>query len=239
MVIIIVLLALILIVSIFILVAYFKVKRKVQGYSQTLFGTTSLQEIMRQAKINDEIEPKSLASLENMVLPTFFEDFPNVEINEFKKMAENSIITFLQNIENKKNDELKNSSDKVKNIIESKIEDTKNDTISYDSIKFHKTVLNSYKKTTGVCRVEFQTALEYSFRKNNELAKKIQDRFRTEYIYIIDENNCSNNLAGVALNCPNCGAPIKNLGQKSCNYCGTGVIDLVKKTWILNDIQQF
>ncbi len=44
--------------------------------------------------------------------------------------------------------------------------------------------------------------------------------------------------SGIALNCPNCGAPIKDLGVKTCSYCGTGVIDLVKKTWILNDIQE-
>jgi ribosomal protein L37E len=49
----------------------------------------------------------------------------------------------------------------------------------------------------------------------------------------------NNNLSGIALNCPNCGAPIQNLGQKKCSYCGTGVIDLVKRTWILNDIQEF
>ena len=57
-------------------------------------------------------------------------------------------------------------------------------------------------------------------------------------IYIIDENKIDYH-ARVGLNCPNCGAPIKNLGLKTCDYCGSGVIDIVKKTWFLNNFREF
>lgn len=219
-------------------VAFFKLKRKVKNYSQSIFGTSSLNEIMRRAQLDEETTPKSVAGMEKLVLPTLIDDFPNLDINEMKKMAENSIIQVLRSIEKHQNLELKKTSEKVNNWLESKIDDVRNDSVSYDSLKIHRTVLNSYRKSQGICRVEFQTSLEYYYRKNSESSKRKQDRYRTEYIYIVDDEQASNNQS-IALNCPNCGAPIKNLGQKHCNYCGTGVIDLVKKTWILNDIQQF
>ena len=29
--------------------------------------------------------------------------------------------------------------------------------------------------------------------------------------------------SAIGINCPNCGAPVRNLGQKFCDYCGTAV----------------
>lgn len=237
MVIIIIVLVLTIIVLTLGFVAYFGIKRKIQNYTNTLFGTNTLKEAMQQAKLNEENTPKSVTGMEPLQLPYLIKDFPNIEINEFKKMAESSILKTLKNIEDKNNEKIPNSSEKVSNYIQSKIDDNTK-MISYDSIKIHKTVLNRYQKETGMCKVEFHTSLEYYLKKNNE-TKKIQSRFKTEYIYIINESKLNNNLSGIALNCPNCGAPIQNLGQKKCSYCGTGVIDLVKRTWILNDIQEF
>lgn len=235
---IIIIIVLVLTLSVLILgfVAYNKIKQKVQSYTYSLFGTTSLKQAAEQSRMNEENTPKTVTGMERIQLPYLIKDFPNIEINEFKKMAENSILQCLKNIEEKNNNPIASSSEKVKNYIQSKIDD--NEVISYDSIKIHKTVLNRYQKETGICKVEFHTSLEYYLRKRNE-TKKIQSRFKTEYIYIIDESKLNNNLSGISLNCPNCGAPISNLGQKKCSYCETGVIDLVKRTWILNDIQEF
>ena len=59
---------------------------------------------------------------------------------------------------------------------------------------------------------------------------------KVEFIYIIDEERIKPNQKLVGLNCPNCGSPIKTLGLKYCSYCGTGVKDIVKKSWICNDV---
>ena len=39
--------------------------------------------------------------------------------------------------------------------------------------------------------------------------------------------------------CSNCGAPITSIGEKYCNYCGSGIKEIVKRVWILNNISQF
>ena len=177
--------------------------------------------------------------MDKIYLPQIIKDFPHLNIDEMKKIAENSILLCLQSIENKKLIPMGMTSEKITNFTNSRIADLKNgETINYDSIKFHRTVVNQYIKTPGMCSIIFQSSVEYLYRKNNAEYKKIQDRIRTEFIYIIDDSKVSKNQSGISLNCPNCGAPIKDLGVKVCSYCGTGVIDLVKHTWILNDISQ-
>ena len=54
-------------------------------------------------------------------------------------------------------------------------------------------------------------------------------------IYIYDSKDIKDKY-GVSLNCKNCGGPIKELGTKTCPYCGTGVVDIMSKTWEINDL---
>ena len=58
-------------------------------------------------------------------------------------------------------------------------------------------------------------------------------------IYVIDSNQVKGSLKALGLNCPNCGAPIKSLDKKVCSYCQTGIVDLVKKSFVLNDIYEY
>ena len=73
----------------------------------------------------------------------------------------------------------------------------------------------------------------------NGIKKKVQKRIKTEYIYVIDSNQVKGSLKALGLNCPNCGAPIKSLDKKVCSYCQTGIVDLVKKSFVLNDIYEY
>ena len=65
--------------------------------------------------------------------------------------------------------------------------------------------------------------------------KKVQRRLNTEFVYVYE--NSENEHKSLSLSCPKCGAPVSNLGNKKCDYCSTGIVDIAKKTWILNDIK--
>ena len=232
-------LLLLLIVLLVFLYLYFKIRKSLRSFSEAAFGTSNIIEGFKNQAIKLENEPKSVAGMESLLLPKLNKDFPNLNINEMKKIAENKILVSLESIENKQIKNLDYVSERVKNWINSKISDLKgNETVNYDSINFHRTVLNKYEKNDGICTIVFQTSLEYMYKKNNGNYKKIQDRVNTQFIYIFDDTKLTRNQGGIALNCPNCGAPIKNLGEKVCSYCQTGIIDIVKRTWILNDISQ-
>ena len=55
---------------------------------------------------------------------------------------------------------------------------------------------------------------------------KTQSVYETELVYIQNVDMVANGSEGLGINCPNCGAPIKNLGQKFCEYCGTGITEI-------------
>ena len=44
--------------------------------------------------------------------------------------------------------------------------------------------------------------------------------------------------SAIGINCPNCGAPVKNLGQKYCDYCGTGIREINVRSWSFESVKE-
>lgn len=228
-----------LIIIVIVGIAFFTAKKKLSMFLNRYFHTTSLKSAIEISEIGYENTPKSLAGMDKIALPLIKSDFPNLNINELKGMVESTIISYFRMLENKEYEDIKYASEAVKSYIKSQVEDVKkHDDVVYDSIKIHKTVISKYEKKNGMAVLSFQTSLEYLHKKGQNSLKKIQDRISTEFIYIIDASEVNSKTKGIGLNCPNCGAPISNLGNKVCEYCGTGVVDLVKYTWLLNSIKK-
>lgn len=123
--------------------------------------------------------------------------------------------------------------------IKIKIKDVKeNEFIHYDSIKFHKTILNKYSKRDDVATLIMQSAVEYKYKKNDGLYKKYQKRLTVEFIHTIDINKLDSNSKIFSLNCPNCGASLNNSKDKYCKYCESTIIDIVSRVWIINNIKE-
>lgn len=193
-----------------------------------VFGTTNIKEVAEMTELDEQNTPKSVSSLESIYLRDIESDFKDVNINELKRIVENYLLAYLGQDMELLDDKL--LSNKVRNII--KINNKKNKGLY--NIEFHKTVINKYDNKDGVATISFNTSLEY---RESE-SKKIQTRFQTELIYIIDYEQFDSSIL-IGLNCPNCGAPIKNMDKKTCEYCGTGVVDQVSKSWILNNIKKY
>ena len=43
---------------------------------------------------------------------------------------------------------------------------------------------------------------------------------------------------GYSLHCPNCGAPVTNLGEKQCAYCGTAIVVSDQRVWSFDRIAE-
>lgn len=203
---------------------------KIKLYLKNTFNVNSLKELISKTELEEETREKTLYGMESIYKPILEKDFNNLNINELKSIAEKSIIECYKFINERSTDKFKCESEKVISWVNNKI-NSLNDNDTYSDIKIHRTVLNKYEKNNSVATITFQTSYEYKF--NN---KKIQSRMQTEFIYIIDADQVDGNVIG--LNCPNCGAPIKNLGNKNCDFCGTGVVDIVKRTWFLNNMKE-
>ena len=220
-----------------VIVLFFIIKNKIGEFSKAAFGTSNLIKGIKDQELDIREDAKTLTGMEKLDLPKLMNDFKELNINELKHESELKVVKCLHAIETKKIENIKEEILKV--WINSKIEDLKNDSVNYDNIKFHNTILNRYEKSDAIATIKIHTALEYIYSKNNKSPHKVQTRFELEYIYIIDSDKLDSQVKGIGLNCPNCGAPIKNLGSKSCDYCGSGVIDIAKRTWVLNNIKEF
>lgn len=217
-----------LVIFLVILITVISIINKSRKTLNDVFGTTNIKEVAEMTELDEQNTPKSVSSLESIYLRDIESDFKDVNINELKRIVENYLLAYLGQDMELLDDKL--LSTKVRNII--KINNKKNKGLY--NIEFHKTVINKYDNKDGVATISFNTSLEY---RESE-SKKIQTRFQTELIYIIDYEQFDSSIL-IGLNCPNCGAPIKNMDKKTCEYCGTGVVDQVSKSWILNNIKKY
>lgn len=207
----------------FIIFVYIYLKNKVKE----ILGS-DLKDIIKQARLEDEELPKSVSNMDSIYMDGLLKDFPEININEIKRLAETNILDILNAVELNNTDKLKG---KMKVLAQTKIEDNKDKKINYDNIKFHKTVLSKYQRNKEIATIIIGCSFEYMLND-----KKVQDRAKVEFVYIIDEQEIDPNQKLIGLNCPNCGSPIKTLGNKYCSYCKTGIKDLVKKSWTCNDV---
>ena len=230
------LLLIILIILIAIILCILYIKKNVADFTMKYFGTKDLKEAIEKSEITASETPKSVFSVESVILKRITKDFPETNINELKALVEKSIRDIFNAIE------ASDSSDftdvpTVKAFIDSRINDNDGKAI-YDNLKFHNTVVNMYTKSGDSANITFQSSFEYYKKIGDKIGKKVQDRLKVEFVYIIDEAEYSGDIKAVGLKCPNCGAPVASLGYKVCSYCGTGIKDLVKKNWVLNKVKQ-
>ena len=221
-----------LIVCVFI---YLKVKLK--GTLKEFFNADSLREAFNNSGIQDQDTPKSLSSMESIYSSKIKKDFPNLNINELKAKAESVIEKAFDGIEQRDKDTFKELG-RINTFIVSRIDEANNTNTHYSACKVHRTVINRYENHSGVATIYFQSSFEY-IRKVGEDQRKIQSRMNTEFIYIVDESKVSKKEKTIGLNCPNCGAPLKGVGQRVCKYCGSGTEDIVKRTWAINNIAEY
>ena len=218
----------VLILIAFIVFSYIYIRIRLKKY----FGS-DIGEIIKEARLEDEELPKSLSSMDSIYLERIKKDFPDVNINELKSLCEKEILDIFNSVENKN---VKSIKGKMKSLVESMIEDNRNKDISYQDIKFHKTVVSKYENNNSIATITFGSSFQYILNEGSK-TKKVQDRAKIEFIYVIDANKVDYKKKVLGINCPNCGAPIKKLGNKSCSYCGSHIIDIVKKVWTINDVK--
>jgi hypothetical protein len=231
------------------IIAFIMIKSFAQRVSKQFFGTSSIQEgleLQRQELANT---PKSVSSMTRIYLPIISKDFPELNLHEFTQRAENMLKSVFNAIENKDLSLIINASDDLRNQVAAYIEDLQSQAIEehYDDVIIHQTEIYKYQKDFGTCVIVFQMAIEYyMYRiKDNEVVSgskdlKLQTKYNVNLVYIQDVNKLTapNVTRALGTNCPNCGAPITNLGQKKCDYCGSGIKEININTWLINKYEE-
>ena len=241
-------LVLILIIIGIIYTAYRRIKRKVKSSLYQLFGTSDIRKANQMMQQEVSSTPKSVSAMTSLYLPKITKDFPDFSYNEMKDRANNAVTSYLMAIDSLNPSLLREGTSDLKNKLTNYVEmlkaSGKNE--HFEDILIHRTEISQYRRLAGRCIITFQTALlcmhyvtDDSGKVTNGSADMIyQTKYNTDLLYIQDRNlinETSDN--GLGLNCPNCGAPIRSLGDKCCEYCGTSVVAFNIKTWDFNNIE--
>lgn len=217
-------------------------KHKVEQVSMAAFGTKSLAEgINRQADVLAET-PKSVSAMTRVFAPQIARDFPDFHVEEFRRLAENLLVTALGAVTAQNAGRLGTEQEELRRQVENQIADNRAAGIRevYTQIRIHRTEIADYRKKDGTCTITFQSAVEHiHYKERNgtvvegEKERKQQTKYNTELVYIQDERRMKAGTA-VGTTCPNCGAPITGLGVMKCEYCGLAVTPVNRRVWTLH-----
>lgn len=251
-----------LIVIIFIIIVIWiivhKVRNKIRQVSRSLFNSDRIiDEITSRAAGKDqsaafEEEPKSLNGMTNVCLPNIVRDFPEFNYSEVKAKNEALIKAYLNSLEAQDTSSLKTPQTatslirKTQYIIDDLQSQGKH--IFYNDIVIYNTEISDYTKGNGLCIVKLQSAVGFiNFMRDGSgntvrgsESSKRQTVFESDYTYIQDADKLmkSGMHESFSLSCPNCGAPITNLGNKFCEYCGTGIKEININSWKFTNIEE-
>lgn len=229
-------------IGIGVLTVYEKVKRKLDAICSDLSGLAFITMLAGGKKAIMEESPKSVSSMTKLFEPQIMRDFPEFSWEEFKIKAENMLISALLAISTENIERLIDASDTVKQQVLNQIEDNRQKGISetYSDIDIHQTEIANYQKTAGKCVITIQSAVGYMYTKmqDGELIEgnrkyKTQTKYNVELVYVQDKELVGEKTA-IGTICPQCGAPVKTLGAKYCEYCGAGVIPINIRVWSLH-----
>lgn len=239
-------LALVLVIIISVWVS--KVRRQAKRILKEGFGTEDLEEAFRKSKLEASQTPRTVSDIASLKLPYISRDFPDFNYAEMKSKAENVALTYMRAIDEENAGLLSEGNSELRTKLDNHIGQNKANGRKehFKELKAHKTGMSEYRTEKGRCVIVFRTSYQAKHYVENEEGKLIsgekdffeQSVAETELIYIQDRMIAENDLDGsLSLVCPNCGAPITNLGQKFCEYCGTAVQELNIKVWSFSNVK--
>ena len=190
------------------------------------------------------IPPYSVPQLTAVYRPKIERDFPEMSYEHLESMARNGMIAILNALESKKTDSVENSSRNLQNQLKVIIEDSsrRSEDIHYDNISIHAAAIISYNSTKTRAAAVFQISLQsLAYRTKNGAvvsgSNTVPNQNLFSLILIHNQKGDSGNDHYFEANCPNCGAPIEDLSQRSCSFCGSGLIPVVDKIWQIDSFE--
>lgn len=234
-------LVMLLIIAVLILTASVIFKRAVSRS-----GISTFIRMVKESEKEKHVTPKSVNGMTRIMEPLISRDFPEFNWIEFKHKTENTLTAALQAIDAQDISRLGDVSEDLKQQISMRIEENKRNGRKeyFKQVKIHQTEISRYEKKNGTCIIIMQSAVEslHYILEGSEVIEgdrenKEQTRYNTEIIYVQDADKADSGSA-LGVTCPNCGAPVSNLGAKVCAYCGSEVIPVNIRVWVMNRLYE-
>lgn len=225
------------------------VKNKIERFSQSVLGTKSLVEGFQKIEKEYVETPKSVSGMTRLFLPNIMKDFPEFHYEEMRERAEHVLTAYLLSIHNRKSQLPDYVNSDLVHQLEMQLQmlSNKNQKAYFNGIKIHQCELSNYTTIKGKCCITFQASVQYYHYVEDDMHQVVlgkkevytQSRYNIDMIYIQNRDLVEDAPEDVfGLNCPNCGAAITRLGQKHCEYCGSGIIELNIHAWTFSDVRE-
>lgn len=229
--------------------AGFFIKVKLSGLSREFFGTDDFMEGYKEQKRKLAESPRSVQGMTSIYLPEILRDFPEFDYDHFKTGAQAVVRGYLNAISTGSTSTLPDDvTNKLRNSVTEIIENlnANGQKQVFSEPVIHACEISRYFKSGGTATVQFNVAvgvISYVEDLDGKLLngsrdEKLQTIYEVDLVYLQDADVMGVYGEALGLNCPNCGAPIRNLGMKFCEYCGTGIIEVNTRVWKYNAVRE-
>lgn len=224
------------------------VTNTVKGVSKAVYGTENVVEGVKRQQFEHSITPRSISNMSSVYLPQIQKDFPEFHYDEMRERAKNVLTSYLYCIDEGDPSKLSEGSDELKNalVMHLQLLRDRNYDEHFERMKIHKCEISNYVKKDGRCTVTFQASIQYYHYilegdriKTGRKDQMTQGKYDISLVYVQDRDlakDAANSAMGI--NCPNCAAPISNLGAKHCIYCGTPIVEFNIHAWNFASVKE-
>lgn len=234
--------------AITILVAVVAIKHKLRDISRQFFGTDSFVDGINKQKEEMSETPRSLHAMTSVYLPLILKDFPQFDYDVFKNKAKSLLRSYFTALQSKNASAItEKCSPTLESYVQGIIDDLtfRNVRQIFKEIVIHDVQISRYIKTGASCTILFELSVgHYSYIEDENGAVVFGDKdlkqqsvYEIALVYIQDAAQFGSADA-YGINCPNCGAPITNLGNKSCKFCGTPIVEANERVWRFDSIRE-
>ena len=224
------------------------VTNSVKQVSKAVYGTTNVVEGVKRQQFEHSTTPRTISNMSSVYLPQIQKDFPEFHYDEMRERAKNVLTSYLYCIDNQDPSKLSEGNDELKNALTMHLQllNDRNYDEHFERMKIHKCELSNYVKKDGLCTITFQAAIQYYHYilegdriKTGRKDQMKQAKYEIKLVYIQDRDLIKESAdSALGLTCPNCAAPISNLGAKHCIYCGSPVIEFNMHAWSFAAIKE-
>ena len=199
--------------------------RATRGLRSSLSTITSaLNEAV--AANNEPPKPRSLSSLESVMMPKILRDFPDFNARVFSQRVRRDAETYY---ESGRQGKVLFKNDATALFLES-FEDRLPENVK-EQIKVHRASIAAYDGSGRRKILTCQAAVGYLDTNDAQQERRLVLQYIAGYADDPDSEV-------VGFNCPNCGAPLPAAGARVCVYCGTSFVAPVDRGWMLFDARE-
>lgn len=224
------------------------IKHKLRDVSRSMFGTDSFIEGVNKQKEQMSETPRSLHAMTSVYLPQILSDFPQFDYELYKNKAKSLLRSYFTAVQTKKTSALSEEcSLTLKNYVQGIIDDLNAQNLRqiFSEIVIHDVQIARYIKTSATVTILFELSVgHYSYIEDEndsvvfgDKSIKKQSVYEVGLVYVQNAEKFGADEA-LGINCPNCGAPITNLGKKFCEYCGTSIVELNERAWKFDSVSE-